>query len=104
MEGLIRLEAHRTVVIAPLTGQELDELYVIRIELDSLAAGLAAANAGEADHGHRYGGSRDRSRRASRSRSWSGTGRSIAPSTRPAATARSPRIWISCGTALTDTD
>ena len=41
----IRLEAHRTVVIAPLTGRELDELYVIRIELDSLAAGLAAAKA-----------------------------------------------------------
>jgi DNA-binding GntR family transcriptional regulator len=49
MEGLIRLEAHRTVVIAPLTGRELDELYVIRIELDSLAAGLAGANASEAD-------------------------------------------------------
>jgi DNA-binding GntR family transcriptional regulator len=49
MEGLIRLEAHRTVVIAPLTGRELDELYVIRIELDSLAAGLAAAKASEAD-------------------------------------------------------
>jgi DNA-binding GntR family transcriptional regulator len=49
MEGLIRLEAHRTVVIAPLTGQELDELYVIRIELDSLAAGLAAVNASESD-------------------------------------------------------
>ena len=49
MEGLIRLEAHRTVVIAPLTGRELDELYVIRIELDSLAAGLAASHASEAD-------------------------------------------------------
>jgi DNA-binding GntR family transcriptional regulator len=48
MEGLIRLEAHRTVVIAPLTGRELDELYVIRIELDSLAAGLASAKAPDA--------------------------------------------------------
>jgi len=48
MEGLVRLEAHRRVVIAPLTGRELDELYVIRIELDSLAAGLAAANASDA--------------------------------------------------------
>jgi DNA-binding GntR family transcriptional regulator len=48
MEGLIRLEAHRTVVIAPLTGRELDELYVIRIELDSLAAGLAATKAPDA--------------------------------------------------------
>jgi DNA-binding GntR family transcriptional regulator len=45
MEGLVRLEAHRTVVIAPLTGRELDELYVIRIELDALAAGLAATKA-----------------------------------------------------------
>lgn len=48
MEGLIRLEAHRTVVIAPLTGRELDELYVIRIELDLLAAGFAAAKAPDA--------------------------------------------------------
>jgi DNA-binding GntR family transcriptional regulator len=48
MIGLIRLEAHRTVVIAPLTGRELDELYEIRIELDSLAARLAAAKALEA--------------------------------------------------------
>lgn len=47
MEGLTRLEAHRTVVIAPLTGRELDELYVIRMELDSLAARLAAAKASE---------------------------------------------------------
>jgi DNA-binding GntR family transcriptional regulator len=48
MEGLIRLEAHRTVVVAPFSGRELDELYVIRIELDSLAAGLAAAKAPKA--------------------------------------------------------
>jgi DNA-binding GntR family transcriptional regulator len=48
MEGLARLEAHRTVVIAPLTGRELDELYVIRMELDALAAGLAVAKASEA--------------------------------------------------------
>jgi DNA-binding GntR family transcriptional regulator len=48
MEGLARLEAHRTIVIAPLTGRELDELYVIRMELDALAAGLAAARATEA--------------------------------------------------------
>ena len=47
MEGLARLEAHRTVVIAPLIGRELDELYVIRMELDALAAGLAAAKASD---------------------------------------------------------
>jgi DNA-binding GntR family transcriptional regulator len=45
VEGFARLEAHRTVVIAPLTGRELDELYVIRMELDALAAGLSAAKA-----------------------------------------------------------
>ena len=48
MEGLIRLEAHRTVVIAALTSQELDELHVIRMELDSLAARLAATKASDA--------------------------------------------------------
>jgi DNA-binding GntR family transcriptional regulator len=45
MEGLIRLEAHRTIVITPLTCQELDEIYVIREELDPLAAGMTAVNA-----------------------------------------------------------
>ncbi|MBV9529540.1 MAG: GntR family transcriptional regulator, partial [Bradyrhizobium sp.] len=48
MEGLARLEAHPTIVIAPLTSRELDELYVIRVELDSLAAGLAAVKASDA--------------------------------------------------------
>ena len=47
MEGLIRLEAHRTMVIAPLTSQELDEMYAIRAELDPLAARLAAVKASE---------------------------------------------------------
>ena len=47
MEGLIRLEAHRTMVITPLTSQELHEMYAIRMELDPLAAGLAATNASE---------------------------------------------------------
>src|SRR3984893_9046406 len=44
MEGLIRLEAHRTMIITPLTSQELHEMYAIRMELDPLAAGLAAVN------------------------------------------------------------
>jgi DNA-binding GntR family transcriptional regulator len=50
MEGLVRLKAHRTVTIPPLTRQELVELYVIRIELDSLATRLTAeiATDGEA--------------------------------------------------------
>jgi DNA-binding GntR family transcriptional regulator len=49
MEGLVRLEAHRTVIITPLTGRELHEIYVIRTELDALAAGIAAITATEAD-------------------------------------------------------
>ncbi|MBV9129774.1 MAG: GntR family transcriptional regulator [Verrucomicrobia bacterium] len=48
MEGLIRLEAHRTMSIAPLTSRELDEMYAIRMELDPFAACLAASNASEA--------------------------------------------------------
>jgi DNA-binding GntR family transcriptional regulator len=40
MEGLVRLKAHRTVVIPPLTRDELVELYVIRTELDPLATRL----------------------------------------------------------------
>jgi DNA-binding GntR family transcriptional regulator len=47
MEGLIHLEAHRTMIITPLTSQELDERYAIRTELDPFAAGLAAANVSE---------------------------------------------------------
>ncbi len=31
MEGLARLEANRTVVIAPLTARELDELYALAV-------------------------------------------------------------------------
>jgi DNA-binding GntR family transcriptional regulator len=41
IEHLVRLTAHRTVVVTPLTRQELMELYVIRGNLDPLAAGLA---------------------------------------------------------------
>jgi DNA-binding GntR family transcriptional regulator len=48
MEGLVRLEVHRTVIVTPLTSRELDELYVIRMELDSLAAGLATEKASAA--------------------------------------------------------
>ena len=49
MEGLIRLEAHRTMIITPLTSRELDEMYAIRMELDPFAAGLAAVNVSEAE-------------------------------------------------------
>jgi DNA-binding GntR family transcriptional regulator len=49
MEGLVRLEVHRTVIITPLTSRELQEIYVIRAELDALAAGIAAITATETD-------------------------------------------------------
>jgi DNA-binding GntR family transcriptional regulator len=48
MEGLIRVEAHRTMSITPLTSRELDEMYAIRTQLDPFAAGLAAVNVSEA--------------------------------------------------------
>src|SRR6516162_240820 len=48
MEGLIHLEAHRTMSIAPLTSRELDEMYAVRMELDPFAAGLAASNVSDA--------------------------------------------------------
>jgi DNA-binding GntR family transcriptional regulator len=51
MEGLIRLEAHRTMSIAPLTSRELDEMYAIRMELDPFAAGLTASKGSEAQLG-----------------------------------------------------
>lgn len=46
-EGLVKLEAHRTMTITPLTRRELEELYGIRLHLDPLAASLAAKNATE---------------------------------------------------------
>lgn len=41
-EGLVQLEAHKTVTIAPLSKRELDEIYAVRLQLDPLAASLAA--------------------------------------------------------------
>lgn len=44
-EGLVRLEAHRTMTVTPLTRRELNELYAVRLQLDPFAAALAAKNA-----------------------------------------------------------
>ena len=44
-EGLVRLEAHRTMTVTPLTRRELNELYAVRLRLDPFAAALAAKNA-----------------------------------------------------------
>ncbi|HYM51128.1 MAG TPA: GntR family transcriptional regulator [Candidatus Limnocylindrales bacterium] len=48
VEGLVRLKAHSTMAIAPLTLKELTELYAVRTTLDPVAAGLAAAQATDA--------------------------------------------------------
>jgi DNA-binding GntR family transcriptional regulator len=46
-EGLVRLEAHRTVTVAPLSVTEVQELYAVRLRLDPFAASLAAAHASD---------------------------------------------------------
>jgi DNA-binding GntR family transcriptional regulator len=44
-EGLVKTLAHRTMTIPPLTRREVRELYAVRLQLDPLAAKLAAENA-----------------------------------------------------------
>ena len=46
-EGLVVYRAHRRTVVAPLTMGALQEIYAVRVALDPLAAGLAAAAASE---------------------------------------------------------
>lgn len=41
-DGLVILEAHRTLTVAPLSAAEVRELYAVRLQLDPFAAGLAA--------------------------------------------------------------
>jgi DNA-binding GntR family transcriptional regulator len=41
-EGLVILEAHRTLTVAPLSASEVRDLYAVRLQLDPFAAGLAA--------------------------------------------------------------
>jgi DNA-binding GntR family transcriptional regulator len=48
-DGLVILEAHRTLTVAPLSGSEVRELYAVRLQLDPFAAGLAAKLASPAD-------------------------------------------------------
>jgi DNA-binding GntR family transcriptional regulator len=44
-DGLVILEAHRTLTVAPLSIGEVRELYAVRLQLDPFAAGLAAVAA-----------------------------------------------------------
>jgi DNA-binding GntR family transcriptional regulator len=46
-EGLLRLSAHRTITITPLTLSEVEDLYAVRLRLDPWAAGLAAQHASD---------------------------------------------------------
>lgn len=48
-EGLVQLESHRDARVASLTAEEARDLYVIRENLDPLAAGLAAESRTPAD-------------------------------------------------------
>jgi DNA-binding GntR family transcriptional regulator len=48
-EGLVQLESHRDARVASLTADEARDLYVIRENLDPLAAGLAAESRTPAD-------------------------------------------------------
>jgi DNA-binding GntR family transcriptional regulator len=48
-EGLVQLESHRDARVASLTAEEARDLYVIRENLDPLAAGLAAQSRTPAD-------------------------------------------------------
>lgn len=48
-EGLVTAKAHRTVTISPLTHKEVDEVYVVRLQLDPFAAALAAHTASADD-------------------------------------------------------
>jgi DNA-binding GntR family transcriptional regulator len=47
-DGLVILEAHRTLTVAPLSAAEVRELYAVRLQLDPFAAGLAAQMASAA--------------------------------------------------------
>src|SRR5438094_10422755 len=46
-EGLVQFQAHKTVVVAPLSREELREIYEVRLQLDPYAASLATARATE---------------------------------------------------------
>jgi DNA-binding GntR family transcriptional regulator len=47
-EGFVRIEAHRTVLVADLTINELHQLFDVKLQLDPHAAALAAKSATDA--------------------------------------------------------
>jgi DNA-binding GntR family transcriptional regulator len=48
-EGLVRFQAHKTAIVAPLTLTELSEIYDVRLQLDPHAAALATARISETE-------------------------------------------------------
>jgi DNA-binding GntR family transcriptional regulator len=46
-EGLVQFEAHKTVLVRPLSRDELAEIYDVRLQLDPHAAALATGRVGE---------------------------------------------------------
>jgi DNA-binding GntR family transcriptional regulator len=48
-EGLVQFQAHKTVIVTPLSRDELRELYDLRLQLDPYAASLAATRATDGD-------------------------------------------------------
>jgi DNA-binding GntR family transcriptional regulator len=44
-EGLVQFQAHKTVIVSPLSRAELGEIYDVRLQLDPYAASLAAKRA-----------------------------------------------------------
>jgi len=47
-EGLVQLEAHKTVIVRPLSREELAEIYDVRLQLDPHAGALATTRVTEA--------------------------------------------------------
>lgn len=47
-EGLVQFQAHKSVIVSPLSLDELSEIYDVRLQLDPYAAAVATTKAGEA--------------------------------------------------------
>ncbi len=48
-EGLVQMRSDKVVVVVPLTPRKLQELRVVRLQLEPLAAALAAAHRSAAE-------------------------------------------------------
>jgi DNA-binding GntR family transcriptional regulator len=47
-EGLVQFQAHKSVIVSPLSRSELSEIYDVRLQLDPYAAAIATTKASEA--------------------------------------------------------